>query len=167
MAELVPGERLQPVLLDRLTDLDPECREEGRDKRIMSLQQLRQSVVRDLGWLLNSTSLDVHVDMQAYPHARRSVLNYGLASVSGVTVSGMDAPGLERKLLQAILNFEPRLQPDTLRTRVAVAEEQMNNHAVCFNIEADLWAQPLPLHLYIRTAIEFDTGKVHVQDAGG
>ena len=48
MGELLPQERLQPSLLDRLTDDAPEAREESRDKRVLWLSQLRQSVLRDV-----------------------------------------------------------------------------------------------------------------------
>ena len=41
MAELLPQERLQPSLLDRLTDDAPESKEESRDKRVLNLAQLR------------------------------------------------------------------------------------------------------------------------------
>ena len=50
MAELSQQERLQPSLLDRLTDRDPERKVESRTERVLSLQQLRKSVIRsDLG----------------------------------------------------------------------------------------------------------------------
>ena len=28
-----------------------------------------------------------------------------------------------------------------------------------FEIEADLWAQPLPLHLYLHTELDLETGR--------
>ena len=54
MAELTPKERLQPSLLDRLTDDAPAEKVESREQRVLSLTKLRQSVNRDLGWLLNT-----------------------------------------------------------------------------------------------------------------
>ena len=54
MAELIPKERLQPALLDRLTDDSPDKQVESRDDRVISLKRLRQSVVRDLEWLFNT-----------------------------------------------------------------------------------------------------------------
>jgi len=41
MAELTPKERLQPSLLDRLTDEEPDRRQESRDKRILSPAKLK------------------------------------------------------------------------------------------------------------------------------
>ncbi|MHC4560155.1 MAG: type VI secretion system baseplate subunit TssE, partial [Planctomycetota bacterium] len=38
MAELTPRDRLQPCLLDRLTDNEPEVSKESRDQRIVSIR---------------------------------------------------------------------------------------------------------------------------------
>ena len=44
MAELTHKERLQPSLLDRLTDEEPDAKLESRLKRILSLKQLKENV---------------------------------------------------------------------------------------------------------------------------
>ncbi|MHC4750853.1 MAG: type VI secretion system baseplate subunit TssE, partial [Planctomycetota bacterium] len=36
MAELTPMDRLQPCLLDRLTDDEPDVQKESRDQRVVS-----------------------------------------------------------------------------------------------------------------------------------
>ena len=48
-------DRLQPALLDRLTDQAPHQRLESESDRVMTKSQLRQAVLRDLGWLFNAT----------------------------------------------------------------------------------------------------------------
>jgi type VI secretion system protein ImpF len=53
--QLPPQERLQPALLDRLTDDEPDKKLEPRENRVLSKRKLRESVLRDLGWLFNST----------------------------------------------------------------------------------------------------------------
>jgi type VI secretion system protein ImpF len=55
MAELTPQERLQPSLLDRLTDLAPAQREESREERVITALRLREYVTRDIAWLLKRT----------------------------------------------------------------------------------------------------------------
>jgi type VI secretion system protein ImpF len=57
MVELFPKERLQPSLLDRLSDDEPYKKMESREKRVLSFQKLKLSVVRDLEWLLNAGCL--------------------------------------------------------------------------------------------------------------
>jgi len=54
MPELMPLERLQPALLDRLTDLEPDARQEAREQRVMSKARLRQAVLRDLARLVRA-----------------------------------------------------------------------------------------------------------------
>jgi len=53
MAELTAIEKLQPCLLDRLTDDEPGKKEESRAQRVVSLQRYRRGVLRDLEWLFN------------------------------------------------------------------------------------------------------------------
>ena len=56
MPELIVVEKLQPCLLDRLTDDDPKNSLESRDRRVISLQRYRQGVLRDLQWLFNASA---------------------------------------------------------------------------------------------------------------
>ena len=61
MADSVPKDRLQPALLDRLTDEEPDRALEPRAERLISRQHMRQSVLRDLGWLFNAKIGRAHV----------------------------------------------------------------------------------------------------------
>ena len=54
MAELTPIEKLQPCLLDRLTDDEPGNQKESRLQRVVSPQKYRAGVLRDVEWLFNS-----------------------------------------------------------------------------------------------------------------
>ncbi|QPK63338.1 type VI secretion system baseplate subunit TssE [Methylomonas sp. LL1] len=167
MAELVAKERLQPSLLDRLTDYAPGERAESREQRVISYRQLRQSVLRDLSWLLNTTAFEAREDLSAEPYAARSVINYGIPALSGTTFSSLDAEKLQRKIKQAIMDFEPRILAATLNVEIITAEEQMSQNALSFKIEGDLWAQPLPIHLFIRSDLDLETGEVMVKELGG
>jgi type VI secretion system protein ImpF len=166
MADLTPKERLQPSLLDRLTDDEPDKQHESREQRVMNIRNLRHSVLRDLAWLLNTTAMESLVDLEKNPFVERSVLNFGIPALAGTPLSGADLPTIERKVKQAVLDFEPRILADSVRVRVA-ASDSMNLKAMTFTIEGDLWAQPLPLHLYIRTEIDLDTGYARVTDLNG
>ena len=89
MAESSPLDRLQPALLDRLTDLEPDKKQEPRERRVLTKSQLRAAVLRDLTWLLNSVQLSASEDLDAYPEVERSVINYGLPSLSGETAASI------------------------------------------------------------------------------
>jgi type VI secretion system protein ImpF len=167
MAELTHKERLQPSLLDRLTDDDPSRRVEPREKRVLSPSQLRESVRRDLTWLFNTTHLGAAApELAAYPLAASSVVNFGIPDLSGRTASSVDLAALERLLRQAIWDFEPRLVRGSVRVRGLVDERDMSHNSVSFAIEAELWAQPLPLRLFLRTHVDLEDGRIQVREAG-
>jgi type VI secretion system protein ImpF len=165
MAELTPQERLQPALLDRLTDEDPQATQEARERRVMTKRQLRQAVLRDLAWLFNATRLEAVVDLARLSFVRRSVVNYGLPALSGRAATSLDVTELERSVKQAIIDFEPRILPATLRVRAMLQASQLDHHNVVgVEIHGQLWAQPVPLELLVRTEIDLETGRVEIAD---
>ncbi|MEI6545277.1 MAG: type VI secretion system baseplate subunit TssE [Methylococcales bacterium] len=162
MAELTQKERLQPSLLDRLVDNAPEHIQESREQRVLSLNMLRECVLRDLAWLLNTNHLETAENLEAYPFVKHSVVNYGVLDLVGKTSSGVEMQDIQRQILQAIVDFEPRILAETLRVKVVVSDNQMNHNALTFDIEGDLWAQPLPLRLYLRTELDLETGNMEI-----
>jgi type VI secretion system protein ImpF len=165
VAELLPQERLQPSLLDRLTDDLPESKVEAREKRVLNLNQMRASVLRDLAWLLNTVHLQATQDLQAHPAAMSSTVNYGIPDLAGAPAAGRNTLALERGVRDAILNFEPRILPDSLKVTVRIEPEHMSRHAMLFIIEGMLWAQPVPLSVYLKTELDLETGTVTVAEA--
>jgi type VI secretion system protein ImpF len=162
MAELTPRDRLQPALLDRLTDNEPHKDVESREQRILSISRLRECVIRDLTWLFNSENLVSREKIDDCPDVKRSVVNYGIPGLSGLTASGRDAGKLESQIREAIQTFEPRLIRDSVSVKASVSNDEMSFNTLRFVIEADLWAQPLPLHLYMQTDVDLDSGEFTV-----
>jgi len=167
MAELTTKEKLQPSLLDRLTDEEPQRKQESRDRRVLSLRRLRQCVLRDLEWLLNAGSLAATQDLEDYPLVRRSVLNYGMPELAGCFASNVDIRAVEQGLRQAILDFEPRILPGTVQVRAIVSQDAMDHNALAFEIEGEVWAQPLPEKLLLKTEIDLENGAVTVVEKPG
>lgn len=164
MASL-PDERLKPSLLDRLTDDAPLETVESLRERFATARSLRDSVVRDLSWLLNSVRLSSVQDLAAYPLAAKSVLNFGLPDLAGRTLSSLDVPAIEAELKQAIIDFEPRLLPDSIEVSVQNKSEETVN-SMQFMVQALLQAYPSPLGLWLRTEIDLETGDVSIADVG-
>jgi type VI secretion system protein ImpF len=164
MAELTLKERLQPSLLDRLNDDDPASTQESRDLRVISIQRLRELVLRDLAWLLNCESLENLHELDHLPFVRNSVLNYGVPALSGTTLSGTNLARLQRKIIEAVRNFEPRILKESLEVRAAIAESEMSKKSLSIEIEGELWAQPVPQRLFLRTEVDLDTGTVTVKE---
>jgi len=164
MAELTQKERLQPSLLDRLVDDEPGSRQESREARVLSMQRLRELVLRDLAWLLNCESFENLQDLDDHPHVRTSVLNYGIPALSGNTLSGTNLSRLERRVADAIRAFEPRILRDSLIVRATASDSEMSRKSLSIEIEGELWAQPIPLRLFLRTEVDLDTGNVSIRE---
>ncbi len=165
MAELTPQERLQPALLDRLTDDEPDKKLEPRESRVITKNKMRQAVLRDLAWLFNTTKFGSDIDFTGFPYAERSVINFGLPALAGETATTLDVIGLESAIKQAIIDFEPRIIASTLRVEALVSDAQMDHHnVVSVQISGNLWAQPIPLELLLRTEVDLETGQVEIRD---
>jgi type VI secretion system protein ImpF len=146
--------------IESRTTLNPNLEPSAR--QIISMRKLRECVQRDLGWLLNTSNLAVTQDLSRYPHVERSVVNYGMPSLAGRMVTSVDPKIIAQRIRDAITTFEPRLQ------RVQVSPEKFEHPdemTLSFRIEAELWGQPLPQHLVLRTSIDIDTGDVKVAEA--
>jgi type VI secretion system protein ImpF len=165
MAELAPRERLQPSLLDRLTDDEPDQEVESRDRRVLSVRGLREGVLRDLAWLLNTTNLLSVADVPRLPHLANSVLNYGMPDMSGTSLANMSAADLERAIRQAIWDFEPRLIRSSVAVKVVPQHESISK--IMFEIQADMWAQPYPERLFLKTELDLDLAQVSLTEFSG
>lgn len=181
MAELTSQERLQPSLLDRLTDHDPASSVEPLDARVLSRQQLRAAVLRDLSWLFNANRAEPSrrtgkVARPAYieqelarwkqaPFAQRSVLNYGLPSLSGESVGKLDLRAVSADIRQAILDFEPRIDPNTLEVDAQIDGSVRSHHnQLKLVIRGHMWNQPVPLELLLSASVDVETGQAAVRD---
>lgn len=158
-------DRLWPVLLDRLTDEEPGKHKEPPQARAMSRKAYRESVLRDLRWLLNSSNSDASIDFTGHPDAQRSVVNFGLPSLSGQLASNLDHAELEGAIRRAILDFEPRILPHTLEVQVAATDGALDLHNILgVIIRGQLWSLPYPLEMLLRSNIDLETGQVVLYD---
>ncbi len=172
MAELRARDRLQPSLLDRLTDHHPEQSHETAQARVLTRQQLRAAVMRDLSWLFNttrdepepaSTRVNDLEHWKRYKEARASVLNYGLPALAGVTKSMIDKTAIETAIKQAITTFEPRIDAKTLEVTIHV--DPLHHHnALQLTIRASMWATPMPMELLLSADYDLETGNTQLRE---
>jgi type VI secretion system protein ImpF len=160
MADLF-GERIQPCLLDRLTDENPDAVKESRNERVISVKRYREGVLRDLIWLLNAKAHADRDGLDEFPEAARSVLNFGTRDLCGLISSSLDLGTLEEEIAEAMRRLEPRINPGSLVV-TAVSGSQKFANGIAIEIRGDLWAYPVPEQLYVRTEIDLDTGKYAV-----
>lgn len=152
-------ERLQPSLLDRLTDLEPAESKESSSKQSMSQTQFKAAVVRDLGWLLNSVALEACVDLKKFPEVQRSVLNYGMPDLSGHTSSNVDIRTIENSIRMVIQQFEPRIINSSLKVRISSDPDAMANNALIFEIAGAVFGQPSPFQVVLESTLKLESGE--------
>lgn len=160
-------DRLQPALLDRLTDDFRLGGGDGEDRRVMTKTQMRAAVLRDLAWLFNAVH-PLGLDAEDQPRLAGSVLNYGLPPLSGQLASKLDVSQVEKIIRKTILRFEPRILADTLEVHAVEASSVLDTHNIIeFEISGHLWAQPIPLELLLRTQLDLEAGQVEVREVSG
>lgn len=165
MAEALPIERLQPALLDRLTDDEPRNQNESRERRVMSMRQLRASVLRDLAFLLNSPAHPPDSEIHDYPLVASSVLNFGMPDLSGQTATAQRAAKLEALVRRAVEIYEPRIIPGSLRVSgVKSGDDAASRQTVAFELTGDVCPLPVPDALYVRTQMDLETGRCELTD---
>lgn len=162
------GDRLQPSLLDRLTDDAPDKRAEAPDQVAMTRTRLRRAVLRDLAWLFNAINLEATQPLDDHPFARSSTVNYGIPALSGTKLADLNFSEFDQALTEAIIAFEPRLLPDTVQVRSMTTEDQLAHmNMLGFEVRAKLWSMPYPLELLLRSNLDLESGMVVVQEHSG
>jgi type VI secretion system protein ImpF len=161
MAEALSRDRLYPSLLDRLVDDEPGKLTEPRENRAASLQKLRDNVLRDLTWLFNAVQSSESLNNDEL--LMGSVINYGLPPLAGRPASQYELGELSRVQREVILRFEPRIIAHTLKVRAEKMSGDSHN-VLGFRIEGQLWSQPVPLEIYMRTEIDLESGLTNVME---
>jgi type VI secretion system protein ImpF len=155
-------DRINPSLLDRLTDEAPGVPGRGAWSTV---SELRKSVLRDLTWLFNTTQMLDTESAETWPQVRSSVLNFGLPPLAGNQASALDLVRLERMLRQAIVDFEPRILPDSVTVKALLEGDALDHHnVVSLQIAGLLWAQPVPIELLLRTQLDLESGQNRVDE---
>jgi type VI secretion system protein ImpF len=155
-----PIERLQPCLFDRLIDESPDNQQESRSQRIISLSRYREGVLRDLVWLMNCSAHMDEEGLAEFPEVEKSVFNFGKRGLSGLVASSLDPADLEQEISRAIRRFEPRIVQETLSVRVVQDKTAASPNVLTFEITGELWAQPFPEKLFLKTALDIENGTV-------
>ena len=162
MATSKYSKTIQPCLLDRLIDLEPQSRVEAPVSRAESLRQFRLSVKRDLEWLLNTTCAPMEIP-ESCEEAKKSVLCFGLPDVNSISLND---PGDEQKVLaaleEAIQLFEPRLAHARVTSKDGFRTKQQS---ITFHVEAVLLVDPAPERISFDTVLELTKGAYSVKEA--
>ncbi|MGF6477906.1 type VI secretion system baseplate subunit TssE [Paraburkholderia sp. JPY419] len=149
-----------PSLIDRLLDDAPARRSERPDAYAPNSEGMRRIIQRDLSLLLNTTNLDDEMDIARYPMLAESVVNYGIPALSGSYLASRNWETVEKMVRNAIVRFEPRLIPESLRIRPLNSENPVRYSQLVFEIHGLMRWSPYPLEFRIQSAFDIETNHV-------
>jgi len=132
-----------------------------RARQVITESVLRREVSRDLEALLNAIAIESTIDMTATPHARKSILNFGLPDVADRTIDENAVGDIPGEIMAAIVNFEPRLAANSLHVErdMDVDPAELKVRFLC---RADLTCDPV--HVPVEFVADvIDAGKIIVK----
>ncbi|MFC5472439.1 type VI secretion system baseplate subunit TssE [Paraherbaspirillum soli] len=163
-----PGQRQRhiylPTLIDRLQDDAPNRLTERPQEYAFDVRGMRAIVQRDLALLLNTTNLSDQIDEQRFPAATASVLNYGVPTLSGSYVADRKWEQIAALIKKAILDFEPRLIPESLTvTPLNDARNPSRYNILMFELNGLVHWSPYPLEFRIQSAFDLENASINLQ----
>lgn len=152
--------RVTASVLDRLIDFEPKSSQEAPKSHSNSLRELKQSVRRDLEWLLNTRCYLDDID-ENLVEVKKSVIFYGLPDFTGISAkSHSEQKRLSKALEAAIKTFEPRF----LDLKVILEPINHIDRLMKFRIEASLDTEPTPEPIAFDTVLQPGSGEFEIQE---
>jgi type VI secretion system protein ImpF len=138
---------LKASFLDRLIDEEPNQADAPVQESLVSVGQIKASVIRDLENLLN-TKRRIHYVSPNYREVLKSGFIYGLSDYTASNPGSVTVKQQLRQEIEKVISmFEPRLQNVT----VQIDTDGKKFHALRFRINAVLVIDP------IKEPVSFDT----------
>ncbi len=141
-------------LVDRLADT-----EQWPETRATSISMYRESMKRDLEWLLNTRN-PVIPELESYPATAASVLNFGLPDLHSFDGSaGREQNALTVALEKCIRTFEPRIH----QPRVYLTRTDLLSRSLRFHIEGQITYENMDEEVKFDTVLEMISGEYEVK----
>jgi type VI secretion system protein ImpF len=141
-------------LIDRLSE-----REQWPETRAASISMFRESLKRDLEWLLN-TRQPVMPELESFPATSASILNYGLPDIHRFDGSaGREQNVLTLSLERCIRVFEPRIN----HPRVFLSRTDPLSRNIRFHIEGQVNFENMEEEIKFDTVLELISGEYEVK----
>lgn len=152
--------RVTSSVLDRLLDFEPKSSQESVKSRSKSLAELKQSVRRDLEWLLNTRRYLEEID-ENLEEVNKSLAIYGLPDFTGISAkSHIELKRLTRSVENALKIFETRF----LNVKVMLEPISNIDRLLKFRIEAELNIEPSPEPIAFDTVLQLGSGNFQVKE---
>jgi len=147
-------------VLDRLIDREPRLAGDRPLSWSESVSRLRDSVKRDLEWLLNTRRIP-ELASDDFPEVQRSVYHYGIPYITSLSRDASETPEtLRRQIEECIRLFEPRLTAVQVLTHESDSDDP--RHRLHFSIHALLDIEPNPERVLFDTVLEVGSGEFSV-----
>lgn len=139
---------IQASILDRLVDNEPETTREPVQFRLISINQLKASVVRDLENLLN-TKRQINAPPTQYNEVNNSVFAYGLRDFTSQNPKSLSVrQQLRQDIEQTIGRFEPRLRNVSVHIEQPGQTERNLRFRITGLLVAESAAEPVAFDTY-------------------
>ena len=153
------GDVLRPSVVDRLLS---SSQRDGAAHGT-SVRELRQSVARDLEWLLNTRVWTPWEGFERLEEARASILNYGMPELSKYSWSApQDARSIAGLIEKAVRTFEPRLLSRSVKCEV-LPSQGIEDFSLRIRIEAILHVDPISEPVAFDTSFDFEGGGLRIE----
>ena len=127
-----------PSLLDKLLGTEDTAPAKGTHLRL-SVDQIKESVARDIEALLNSHPGLSEESLAGFPHAAKSLLTLGLIDITSLSMaSDRDRLRVKDAIRRALVEQDPRLR----EVDVDVRPSPRASTSLCFTIRAKLILNP-------------------------
>lgn len=131
--------QITPSVFDRLLDDNPKIQTESQGPFHFDIVRLKQAIARDMEALLNSRSIDLDNDIERYPQARNSMIDYGITDLSSLSLLDPgDRAYLRDKIRITVQRHEPRLGHIAVSLDAPAGTERM----LRFRVDARLEVLP-------------------------
>lgn len=151
-----------PCLLTRLTDEHPFSKEDEGYGASFSLEQLKHDILTNLSMLLNSHTAPTETRRlrENYPLSAASGFHFGIDSCTGLTTAAERPNLIADSVRQALIDFEPRLAPDSIQVSVDTAHKSSDRTSVHLTISSRVAVQPLTEDMIFRLKVDAETGEM-------
>ncbi|HEY0784489.1 MAG TPA: type VI secretion system baseplate subunit TssE [Acidobacteriaceae bacterium] len=140
-------------VLDRLSTSD-----DFPTTRAQSIRALRDSIKRNLEWLLNTRRPPID-GIEDYPLARHTVIYYGLLDLGSLSLSSTED---QRRLQQVIADTIAYCETRLTAVQVKLVDSELERKKLRFHIEARMQMKPLPEEIAFDTVLDLATGEYQV-----
>ena len=152
--------KITPSIIDRLIDYEPKSKNEAPKSRSQSLKELKQSVRRDVEWLLNTRIAHEEIP-EGLEEVNKSLAIYGLPDFVGMSSKDADErKNLTRNMERALRLFEPRF----INLKVTIQDMDTVERGVRFHIEGNLRVEPTPEPIVFDTVLQVGSGDFEVTE---